>query len=86
MKRFQNHHSILKTKEVFNVTDLFSFHEVTVDEIRKEISKLFCLMCQMTCISKLDKDFIRVMYIPIEIFMESKLSKLLTGFKENHSN
>ena len=35
-----NHQSILKIKKSFNVTDLFSFHEITEDEIRKEISKL----------------------------------------------
>ena len=34
MKKFENHESILKIKEVFNVTDLFSFHEVTEDEKR----------------------------------------------------
>ena len=30
----------MKIKQVFNVADLFSFHEVTEDEIRKETSKL----------------------------------------------
>ena len=30
----------MKIKKAFNVTDLFSFHEITEDEIRKEISKL----------------------------------------------
>ena len=55
------------------MTNLFSFHEVTEDEIRKEISKLFCLVCQRTCIYKLDKDCIRIIYISIEIFMGSKL-------------
>ena len=39
-KKFQDHQSILKIKKAFNVTDLFSFHEITEDEIRKEISKL----------------------------------------------
>ena len=39
-KKFQDHQSILKIKNAFNVTDLFSFHEITEDEIRKEISKL----------------------------------------------
>ena len=34
------HKSILKIKKGFHVTDLFSFHEITEDEIRKEISKL----------------------------------------------
>ena len=34
MKKFQNHESILKFKEVFNVTVLLSFHEVTEDEER----------------------------------------------------
>ena len=39
-KKFQDHQSILKIKKVLNVTDLFSFHEITEDEVRKEISKL----------------------------------------------
>ena len=39
-KKFQDHQSILKIKKAFNVTDLFSFHETTEDEILKEISKL----------------------------------------------
>ena len=39
-KKFQDHQSILKIKKAFNVTDWFSFHEITEDEIRKEISKL----------------------------------------------
>ena len=39
-KKPQYHQSILKIKKAFNVTDLFSFHEITEDEIRKEISKL----------------------------------------------
>ena len=39
-KKFQGYQSILKIKEVLYVTDLFSFHEVNEDEIRKEISKL----------------------------------------------
>ena len=30
----------MKIKKAFNVTDIFSFHEITEDEIRKEISKL----------------------------------------------
>ena len=39
-KKFQDHQSALKIKKTFNVTDLFSFHKITEDEIRKEISKL----------------------------------------------
>ena len=39
-KKFQDHQSVLKIKKAFNVTDLFSFHGITEDEIRKEISKL----------------------------------------------
>ena len=39
-KKFKGQQNILKIKEVFNVTDLFSFHKVTEDEIRKEISNL----------------------------------------------
>ena len=39
-KKFHDHQSILKIKKAFNVTDLFYFHEITEDEIRKEISKL----------------------------------------------
>ena len=39
-KKFQDHKSILQIKKAFNVTDLFPFHEITEDEIRKEISKL----------------------------------------------
>ena len=39
-KKFQDHQSILKIRKAFNVTDLFSFHEITEDETRKEISKL----------------------------------------------
>ena len=34
-KKFQDHQSILKIKKAFNVTDLFPFHEITEDEIRK---------------------------------------------------
>ena len=41
-KKFQNNQSILIINEVFNVTDLFSFQDVTKDEIRKEILKLDC--------------------------------------------
>ena len=32
---FQYHQSILKIKKAFNVTDLFSFHDITEGEIRK---------------------------------------------------
>ena len=39
-KKFRGHQSILKIKKAFNVTDLFSFHEITEDEIRKEMLKL----------------------------------------------
>ena len=39
-KKFQDHQSILKIKKAFNMTDLFSFHEINEDENRKEISKL----------------------------------------------
>ena len=39
-KKFQDHQSILKIKKAFNVTDFFSFLEITEDKIRKEISKL----------------------------------------------
>ena len=39
-KKFQDHQSILEIKKAFNVTDLFPFHEITEDEIRKEVSKL----------------------------------------------
>ena len=35
-KKFQDHQSILKIKKAFNLTDLFSFHEITEDEIRKD--------------------------------------------------
>ena len=40
IKKNFNITSVLKIKKVFNVTDLFSFHEITEDEIEKEISKL----------------------------------------------
>ena len=135
----------MKIKKVFNVTDLFSFHEITKYEIRKEISKLDgskatlvgdipvgmlkstidvhvsvltkvinssiqngCFpdelkVAEVTPIFKknddLDKENYRpasvlphvskiterVMYIQIENFMGDKLSKLLTGFRKNHS-
>ena len=39
-KKCQDHQSVLKMKKAFNVIDLFSFHGITEDEIRKEISKL----------------------------------------------
>ena len=39
-KNFQDHQSILKIKKAFNVTDLFSFHEISEDEIRQEISQI----------------------------------------------
>ena len=35
-KKFQDHQSILKIKKAFNVTDLFSFHEITEDEITED--------------------------------------------------
>ena len=41
-KKFQDYQNILKIEKAFNVTDLFSLHEITEDEIRKEISKLDC--------------------------------------------
>ena len=34
-KKFQDRQSVLKIKKAFNVTDLFYFHEITEDEIRK---------------------------------------------------
>ena len=126
------------------MTDLFYFHEITEDEIRKEISKLdgskatpvddipaemlkstidvhVSLLrkiinssirngwfpdelkaAEVTVFKKnddLDKKLYkpvnvlphvpkiteRVMYIQIENFMKDKLSKLLTGFRKNHS-
>ena len=127
------------------MTDLFSFHEITEDEIRKEISKLdgskatpvgdipaemlkSTIDVRVSLLTKiinssirngyfpdelkaavvtpifkknddLDKENYRpvsvlphvskinerVMYIQIENFMEDKLSKLLTGFRKNHS-
>ena len=39
-KKFHDHQSFLKIKKAFNVTDLFSFHEITEGEIRTEISRL----------------------------------------------
>ena len=39
-KKFEDHQSILKIKKDFDVTGLFSFHEITEDDFRKEISKL----------------------------------------------
>ena len=39
-KKCQDDQSIWKIKTAFNVTDLFSFDEITEYEIRKEISKL----------------------------------------------
>ena len=39
-KKFEDRQRVLKTKKAFNVTDLFSFHEITEDEIGKEVSKL----------------------------------------------
>ena len=39
-KKFQDHQSLLKIKKAFNVTDFFSFYEITEHEIRKKISKL----------------------------------------------
>ena len=127
------------------MTDLFSFHEITEDEIRKEISKLDgskvtpvgnipvemlkstidvhvslltkiinssirngCFpdelkAAEVTPIFKkndnLDKEnyrpvsvlphvskvFERIMYIQIQNIMEGKLSKVLKGFRKNHS-
>ena len=135
----------MKIKKAFNVTNLFAFHEITEDEIRKEISKLYgskatpagdipgeiskstinvhvslltktinssirngCFpdelkAAKVTPIFKknddLDKEnyrpasvlphvskiIERVMYIQIENFMKVKLSKLLKGFRKNHS-
>ena len=127
------------------MTDLFSFHKITEDEIRKEISKLVgskatpiddipaemlksttdvhaslltkiidsslrngCFPDQLkaaevtpnfkknddlgkenyrpvSVLAHVSKIIERVMYIKIENFMEDKLSKLLTGFRKNHS-
>ena len=39
-KKIQDHQSILKIKKTFKVIDLFSFPEITEDEIQKEILKL----------------------------------------------
>ena len=39
-KKFQDHQNIFKIKKAFDVTDLFSFHEITEDETQKKISKL----------------------------------------------
>ena len=39
-KKFQDHQSLLKIIKAFNVTDFFSFYEITEHEIRKKISKL----------------------------------------------
>ena len=135
----------MKIKKEFSVADLFSLHEISEDEIRKEISKLDgskatpvgdvpaemlksiidvhvslltkimnsyirngCFpdelkAAEVTTIFKknddLDKEnyrpvsvlphvskiIERVMYTQIENFMEDKLSKLLTGFRKNHS-
>ena len=40
IKKSQDHQSILRIKKAFNMTYPFSFHEITKDEIQKEISKL----------------------------------------------
>ena len=39
----------------------------------------------VSVLPNVSKVFEKIMYIQIEIFMESKLSKLLTGFRKNHS-
>ena len=142
---FQDHQGILKIKKAINVTDLFSFHEITEDETQKEISKLDgfkttpvgdipakmlksaidvhvslptktinlsirngCFPDEMkaaevipifkknddlgkenyrpvSVLLHVSKIIERVMYTQIENFMEDKLSKLLTGFRKNHS-
>ena len=142
---FQDHQGILKIKKAINVTDLFSFHEITEDETQKEISKLDgskatpvgdipaemlksaidvhvslptktinlsirngCFPDEMkaaevtrifkknddlgkesyrsvSVLPHVSKIIERVMYIQIENFMENKFSKLLTGFRKNHS-
>ena len=144
-KKFQDYQSILKIKKAFNLTDLLSFHEITEDEIRKEISKLDgskatlvgdipaemlksaidvhvsllikiinssirngCFPDELkaaevapifkknvdlhkenyrpaSVLPYVSKIIERVMYIQIENSMEDKLSKLLTGFRKNHS-
>ena len=131
--------------KAFDVTDLFSFHEITKDELWKEISnldgskatpvrdipvemlkstidvhvslltKIINSSIQNRCFpdklkaaevtpvfkknDDLDKENYRsvsdlpyvskiiekVMYTQTENFMEDKLSKLLTGFRKNHS-
>ena len=35
-KKIHDHQSALKIKKAFNVTDLFSFHEITEDEITED--------------------------------------------------
>ena len=39
-KKIHDHQSALKIKKAFNVTDLFSFHEITESEIWTEILRL----------------------------------------------
>ena len=135
----------MKIKKTFNVTDLFSVHEITEDEIQKKTSKRdgskatpagnipaemlkSTIAVHVSLLTKIintsirngcfrdelraaevtpifkkhddlekenyrpvsvlphvSKVFERIMFIQIENFMEDKLSKLLTGFKKNHS-
>ena len=91
-KKCRDHQSVLKIKKAFNVTDLFSFHEITEDKIRKEISKLDGSKDKdkenyrpVSVLPHVPKIIGRVMYTQTENFMEDKLSKLLTGLRKNHS-
>ena len=145
LKRFHCYQSILKIQEALNTPDKLSFHEVSEDEVRKEIlrldgtkstpvgdipagmlkstidihasilTKIINLSLRNGCFpddlkaaevspifkknDDLDKEnyrpvsvlphmlkvFERIMYTQTENFMEVKLSKLLTGFRKNHS-
>ena len=50
-----------------------------IDDLEKENCRLVSVLPRMS------KVFERIMYTQIESFMEDKLSKLLTGFRKNHS-
>ena len=142
LERFHCHQIILKIQDAFNTPDIFSFHAVIEDEVRREILrsygtkstpvgdipagmlkstidiyasiliKIINLSLRNGCfpndlkaaglspiikqnddlekenyrhvnvLPHMSKVFGRIMYTQIEIFIEDKLSKLLTGFRK----
>ena len=93
-KKFQDHHSILKIKKAFNVTDFFSFHEITEDEIRKDGSKATpvgdipaemlksAIDVHVSLLTKIINSSIRNGCFPYDLKAEESLRKMMTQRKK----